>query len=178
MVTPGLDKLDLSSLGLTPGGGVRREATVSVEDVFFATERYTVSPQPLPVTLDVSRLTGPGYALRLRFSASLCGPCMRCLKAAAPRFDVESREVDSGGRGRDDDDDLSSPYVADEVLDLGGWARDALIINLPATILCRSDCPGLCPVCAADLSLVGAEHAHDSAPSDPRWAKLRDLHLD
>jgi uncharacterized protein len=155
------------------------EATVAVDDVFFATERYSIAPQPLGVTLDVSRLTGPGYALRVRFSASVCGPCMRCLKPASPQFDVESREVDTGGRGRDgDDEDLSSPYVVDEVLDLGAWVRDALITNLPATIVCAPDCPGLCPVCAADLSVVGAGHAHDPGPPDPRWAKLRELHLD
>ena len=30
-------------------------------------------------------MTGGGYALRLRFSAEIAGPCMRCLKDASPR---------------------------------------------------------------------------------------------
>ena len=67
--------------------------------------------------------------------------------------------------------------MVEEVLDLSAWARDALVLGLPAKILCREDCPGLCPVCAADLSEVGEDHTHDEAP-DPRWAKLRELRLD
>jgi uncharacterized protein len=43
-------------------------------------------------------------------------------------------------------------------------------------VLCREDCAGLCPVCAADLSEVGPGHTHEQAP-DPRWAKLRELEL-
>jgi uncharacterized protein len=104
---------------------------------------------------------------------------MRCLKDAAPEVQVEAREVDTGsslGPGRADEE-LASPYVADEVLDLASWARDALVLSLPTKILCREECLGLCPVCAADLNEVGADHAHASGP-DPRWAKLSELRLD
>jgi uncharacterized protein len=44
-------------------------------------------------------------------------------------------------------------------------------------VLCKEDCAGLCPVCAADLNVAGPEHRHESAP-DPRWAKLRELKLE
>ncbi|HEV2980846.1 MAG TPA: YceD family protein, partial [Solirubrobacteraceae bacterium] len=44
-------------------------------------------------------------------------------------------------------------------------------------VLCREDCAGLCPVCAADLAEVGPDHSHDRAP-DPRWTKLSELKLD
>ncbi len=65
----------------------------------------------------------------------------------------------------------------DETLDLAGWARDAFALAMPAKILCREDCAGLCPVCAADLNEAGPEHHHEAAP-DPRWAKLRELKLE
>ncbi|MHB8234556.1 MAG: YceD family protein [Solirubrobacteraceae bacterium] len=48
---------------------------------------------------------------------------------------------------------------------------------MPAKVLCREDCAGLCPICAADLNEAGPEHRHESAP-DPRWAKLRELKLE
>ena len=64
-----------------------------------------------------------------------------------------------------------------EVLDLHAWARDALVLALPAQLLCEEDCLGLCPVCGADLNAAGPEHAHEREP-DPRWAKLSELKLD
>jgi uncharacterized protein len=123
--------------------------------------------------LDVSRMMGGGYALRLRFTAALTGPCMRCLKQARPRVDVDAREVDRPGEG----EELESPYVSEETLDLAAWARDAFVLAAPSKVLCREDCAGLCPICAADLNEAGPEHRHEAAP-DPRWAKLRELKLE
>jgi uncharacterized protein len=118
-------------------------------------------------------MTGDGYALRLRFAARLRGPCMRCLNEALPRVEVEAREVDRPGGG----EELDSPYIRDETLDLAAWARDAFVLALPVKVLCREDCAGLCPVCAADLNVEGPDHHHEQAP-DPRWAKLRELKLE
>lgn len=175
-MAPRLDRLDLSTLGLAPGGGRRLDIEIAIGDLEFGGEHYAVEPDWIPATLEVSRLSGPGYALRLRFMASLRGPCMRCLKDAARPIEVQAREVEAGAL-EGAEEELASPYVEDEVLDVAAWARDALVLSLPAKVLCREDCPGLCPVCAADLSEVGEDHHHDAGP-DPRWAKLRELHLE
>ena len=123
--------------------------------------------------LDISRMTGGGYSLRLRFAAAMRGPCMRCLRDAEPVTEVDSREVDQPGGG----DELSSPYVTGEELDLAAWARDAFALALPIQVVCREDCAGLCPVCGTDLLTAGPEHGHEAEP-DPRWAKLRELNLE
>jgi uncharacterized protein len=112
-----------------------------------------------------------GWALRLRTTVTLTGPCMRCLTPAAPSFAVDAREVDQPGGG----DDLESPYVDDGALDLRAWLRDALVLDLPAQLVCRADCAGLCPTCGADLN-DDPDHEHERAP-DPRWAKLSELDL-
>jgi uncharacterized protein len=67
--------------------------------------------------------------------------------------------------------------VHEETLDLAGWARDAFALAMPAKILCREDCAGLCPVCAADLNEADADHHHESQPGS-RWAKLSELKLE
>jgi len=163
---------DLGRLRLTSGEGRRFTLDVDVEGFEFGGERYEVAPGDVPVRLDVSRMTGGGWSLRLRFAANLQGPCMRCLGDASPEVSVDAREVDQPGG---ESDQLDSPYVADDEVDLTAWARDALALALPAQIVCRPDCAGLCPVCGEDLN--AAPHEHEREP-DPRWAKLRELRLD
>lgn len=167
------DVFDLSSLKLTTGEGRKLELSVAPGPFELAGETYTVEPPLLDARLDVSKTTGSGYALRLRFEAELAGPCMRCLSPAEPSFEIEAREVSQPGAG----EELESPYVEHGVLDLRSWAHDALALALPAQILCRPDCAGLCPVCGADLNEAGPEHQHEPAP-DPRWAKLSELKFD
>ncbi len=166
------DKLDLGSLHLSAGEGRRLELAVEIEPLTFGGERYEVEPARPAVRLDVSRMVGNGYALRLRLQAAVTGPCMRCLARAAPTVEVDAREVDRPGGG----EELESPYMHDETLDLKGWARDAFALGVPTQVLCREECAGLCPVCAADLNEAGPEHRHEPEP-DQRWAKLRELKL-
>ena len=167
------DVFDLGALRLTAGEGRRLELVVALEPFELSGESYRVEPSQVPVHLDISRTTGDGYSLRLRFSAWLAGPCMRCLEPATPAFEVDAREVFQPGGG----EELESPYVEGGELALGAWARDALALTLPAAVLCRADCAGLCPVCGADLNVAGPDHAHERAP-DPRWSKLSELHFD
>ncbi len=124
------------------------------------------------MTLDVARTTS-GYSLRLRFETALRGPCMRCLEDATDPMLVDAREVDQPGGG----EDLQSPYLDGEELDLRAWARDALVLALPAQITCTEECLGLCAVCGENLNQTGPDHRHESAP-DPRWAKLRELEIE
>lgn len=167
------DTFDLARLQLTTGQGRRLELHVAVDEFELGGERYRVEPAPIPVTLDVSRMTGGGFSLRMRFRAELHGACMRCLEPAAPGFDVDAREVDQPGDG----EELDSPYVSpDAALELAAWARDALALALPAQVICREDCAGLCAVCGENLN-EAHDHAHEPEP-DPRWAKLKELRLE
>jgi uncharacterized protein len=167
------DIFELGRLGLTSGEGRRLDLHVHIEPFEFGNESYAVVPDLVPVRLDVSRTTGNGWALRVRFTAGLHGPCMRCLEPASPRFEVDAREVQQPGGL----EELTSPYLDDVGdLDVEAWARDALALALPGQIACREDCRGLCPQCGANLNL-DPEHAHDREP-DPRWAKLSEIRFD
>jgi uncharacterized protein len=166
-------QFDLAGLQLSPGAGRRLQLQVPIDALQLGGERYEVAPANVPVTIDVSRMTGGGYALKLAMSAQLTGPCMRCLKDAAPEIEVQAREVDVPGEG----EEMASPYVHEETLDVAAWAHDALALAAPVKVLCREDCAGLCPECAADLNEAGPEHSHERAP-DTRWAKLSELKLD
>src|SRR4051794_37725457 len=117
------DVFELGRLGLSSGEGRRLELYAHIDPLDFGGERYGVEPALIPVHVDVSRTTGSGFALRLRFQASLAGPCMRCLEPASPIFEVDAREISQPGGG----EEMSSPYVDEGGdFDLAGWARDAL----------------------------------------------------
>lgn len=164
---------DLGGLRLQAGEGRRLELDVAIEPFQFGGQRYAAAPARVPAILDVSRMTGNGFALRLRFAAALTGPCVRCLETADAGVEVDAREVDQPGGG----DELASPYLRDAVLDVAAWARDALALAAPAQILCDPACAGLCPICAQNLNEAGPEHRHERPP-DHRWDKLRELRLD
>ena len=120
--------------------------------------------------IDVSR-TASGHALRVLFDTELSGPCMRCLADASMPVSVEAREIDQPGGT----EEMTSPYVHDELLDLAGWARDALVLEVPPQILCRPDCAGLCPVCGATLNDADpADHEHGAERGGP-FARLSEL---
>ena len=167
------DSFDLGALRLSSGEARRVELELVLGPLTFGGETYSVAPDAVVAALDIACMTRGGHALRLRFDASLHGPCMRCLQPARPQIAVDAREVDQPGGG----DELSSPYVAGGELDVRAWARDALALALPAQLLCREECAGLCPACGENLNDAGPDHAHERAP-DQRWAKLSELKLD
>jgi uncharacterized protein len=167
------DIFELGRLGLSSGEGRRLDLHVAIEPFDYGGQTYAVTPALVPVRLDVSRTTGGGSALRLRFGAQLVGACMRCLEPAAPAYDVDVREVHQPGAG----EELASPYLsAEDELDLARWARDSLALELPAQLTCRPDCAGLCGRCGANLN-EDPGHRHEAEP-DPRWAKLGELKFD
>jgi uncharacterized protein len=167
------DAFDLGGLRLSAGEGRRLDLNIAIDPFVLGAETYPVDPSLVPARLDVSRTTGSGFALRLRFEATLTGPCMRCLEPAAPTFSVDVREVSQPGES----EELSSPYVEDSVLDLRAWAHDALALSLPTTLLCTPECAGLCAICGENLNQAGADHDHERAP-DPRWAKLSEIRFE
>ncbi len=166
--------VDLSQLTLRFGEGKRLQVPVELAPFELGGQTYLAEPRSPQVRLDVSRHSG-GFAFRINFPVHLVGPCMRCLEPAALDLEVESREVE---QTRTEDEELRSPYVENDELDVGRWAHDAVMLAMPTAILCRPDCLGLCQVCGEPLNDADpAEHEHDTG-GDPRWAALRDLKLD
>jgi uncharacterized protein len=166
------DLFDVGRLGLHSGEARRLDLEVSIDPLQYGGERYAAAGGAAPVTLDVARTT-QGYSLRLRYSVRLSGPCARCLEDADRGVVIDSREVDQPGGG----EELSSPYLDGEDLNLRAWARDALALALPAQIVCDDECRGLCDVCGENLNRAAEGHGHERAP-DARWAKLSELRFE
>jgi uncharacterized protein len=162
--------LDLRTLKIRPGEEFRDTREVELEALEFGGQRYSPIPERPEVDLAVSRATS-GLLFELAFDARLVGPCFRCLTDTGLTIPIRAREYQAASPG--EADELRTPYVVDDRLDLSAWARDAIALAVPDKILCRPDCAGLCPVCGKDLN--EEPHEHESEAGDPRWGALAEL---
>jgi uncharacterized protein len=141
-----------------------------LEPLEFGGERYLPVPGTVPAELALTKAT-TGTVFELAFTARLHGPCYRCLGDAVLELPIRAREYQA--TNPQGSDELRTPYLVDDNLDLAAWARDAVALALPDKILCRADCAGLCGVCGKNLN--DEPHTHDETPSDSRWAALEAL---
>jgi uncharacterized protein len=160
----------LRNLRLRPGEEYRDEQRVALEPLDLGGQRYQPVPETVPAELTIERVSS-GTVFGLAFAVRLHGPCYRCLEDAVLDLPVKAREYQATDPG--EEEELRTPYVDHDILDLSAWARDSLSLTLPDQILCRVDCAGLCPVCGVDLNTQ--PHAHEEEAEDPRWAALAEL---
>ena len=158
--------LDVATLGLAPGDVRRVDVPIEMDPLRFGGQMYEVDV-PEGGTVELQATSG-GLYLKLRFAATVTGPCYRCLEDAAHERRRERDRVPGAGRGpRERGADLRVPRRRRQ-LDVDHWARDALVLALPGKILCRPDCAGMCPRCGVRLE-PGVDHDCAPAETDPRW---------
>lgn len=165
-----MKSFSLRSLRLRPGEEHRDEIEVELEPFELGGQRYLPVPDRVPAELTVGRAS-TGTVFRLRFDARLHGPCYRCLADAVLDIPIDAREYQATNPG--DAEELRTPYVHEDRLEVSTWARDAVGLALPDKILCRLDCAGLCAVCGRDLN--AEPHTHEGEELDSRWAALEQL---
>jgi uncharacterized protein len=161
---------NLNNVKLRSGEQYRADVEVELEPLVLGGQEYRPDPALVPAVLTISKANS-GSVYQLVFSTRLLGPCFRCLRDTEIELAIRGTEYQANDPGGDEE--LESPYIADDVLDLSAWARDALALELPEKILHSPDCAGLCPECGKDLN--DEPHTHDELAADPRWAALDEL---
>lgn len=131
-----------------------------------------MTPDGVLVTVD--RVTG-GYLVKVDLDAKMYGPCARCLRESVIEVHAEQQEFAPTAKDGWEESDASE-FINDLVVDVGGLAREALILSLPAQVVCGEACKGLCAVCGTDLNKGPCECTEERV--DQRWSRLKDLHLD
>jgi len=162
--------LNLRTLRLRSGEQYRTREELTLEPFELGGQLYTPEQAAVDADVVVTRAT-TGTVFELAFSTRLHGPCFRCLEDASLGIDVRAREYEA--TNPDGAEELTTPYLHEDRLDLDEWARDAVADLLPEQILCREGCAGLCPVCGLDLNLT--PHEHETEQGDPRWGALANL---
>jgi uncharacterized protein len=128
----------------------------------------------LALTLRMESVT-EGVLVSARVRAPLTGECGRCLRDIDPTLVVAFQELyayaHSTTEATTEEDEVGR--MQGDLIDLEPELRDAVVLALPTTPLCRNDCPGLCPECGVHWDDLPADHDH--RPIDSRWAALNRL---
>ena len=162
--------LDLRTIRLRSGEEWTDERAVALVPFELGGQCYLPVPETVATEVAVTRAS-TGTVFQLRFQARLHGPCYRCLADAVLDLSISAREYQATSPG--ESEELRTPYLANDRLDLSAWARDAVALALPDKILCRPRCAGLCAVCGKDLNVE--PHVHEQPVADERWAALAEL---
>jgi len=142
-------RLNLEDLALR--GGQRHESAYSADiaPVLLGGVPYQVLLAD-GVGVAVDRVAG-GFLIRLTMDARVYGPCARCLQEVDFGVRAEQEEfapTAAGGWAVSE----SSAFIHDLGVDIGGMAREALVLALPTQVLCSPSCRGLCPQCGWGLN--------------------------
>jgi uncharacterized protein len=164
--------VDIRESALRPGERDERVFDLEFAPIQLGGQSYQAVLQGDGVVLTVERVSG-GYLVSVAVRASVYGPCFRCLKEGRFEASADEQEFVPTNPG-DVGESERSPFIDGFFVDVPGFAREALILSLPGKILCREDCPGLCPSCGKDL---GEGPCECDLAVDVRWEKLRDLKL-
>ena len=161
--------LNLRTIKLRSGEQYRDELEIELEPLELGGQSDLPVPQKVPAEVTITRAS-TGTVFELSYRVHLHGPCYRCLEDASLELPISAREYQAT---TPESDEMRTPYLDDDKLDLSAWARDALALALPDKILCKPDCAGLCPVCGKDLN--AEPHEHDEPQADSRWSALAEL---
>ncbi len=162
-------QFDIRSIFEIEGESLAFEQCLRLEDV----ELGGAHPFRQPVEV-AGRIENRAGVVTVRYTASylLEARCDRCQAdvTEAHRDDFAhtlmlETHTDSYG-----DDVIVLP---DAVLDLDELVRADILLSVPAKILCREDCKGLCPDCGQNLNEGDCGCQHTTI--DPRFTKLLEL---
>ena len=106
------------------------------------------------------------------------GDCGRCLRPVRGKLSATVAETYRSRYHADvgQQEEEETEYRFDGwSIDLSEALKDDLLLSLPARVLCREDCKGLCPVCGADRNEKDCGHdAGDDSGKAP-FDRLKEL---
>jgi uncharacterized protein len=126
-----------------------------------------------PLAGECARCLGPvASSVTASFTELYLYPPARAHGAAGPAREGRNHQDRPDRYDEHEEQDDEERYLNGDLLDLEPALRDAVVLALPMSPLCRDDCPGLCVECGVPLADAGPGHRHEDAP-DPRWDGLK-----
>ncbi|MGB1285396.1 MAG: YceD family protein [Aggregatilineales bacterium] len=151
-------------LSAGPGTGHKSEiaipSAIKVADDLFIEE--------LEGTLRLTR-TKEGVLLQGNLATIYNNECSRCLDDVRQSIELELEELYTHPAS------VSAEFSigGDAMLDLAPLLRAEVLLATEQSVLCKNDCPGLCPICGSNLNRENCDCDNDFI--DPRMAILKTL---
>lgn len=151
----------------------KMEQEVMIEMTVFedGMESYPIL-RKTPVSFTFTN-TGEGKArVEGRAEVVLRMQCGRCLKDVEQKIDLLiETEVSAPDIPLEEADDQT--FMDGYSLNVEDLISNEILMSLPAKVLCKPDCKGICAVCGKDLNL--GECGCDTFVPDPRMAAIKDI---
>ncbi len=164
-----MNAIDVRDLLERPGSARRVRVEEPVEGL--QTELAAVRPEaPIEGELTLESVV-EGIFVTGSVGGRMTLRCARCLKEFEAEFDVAMNELYVREPGPEDDYALAD----DLTLDPEPMVRDAVVLQMPFSPLCKPSCLGLCERCGGDRNLGECTCGPDV---DPRWSALEALFAD
>ena len=142
---------------------------------------------PVELSMDVSKVGADVFQASGRVQTRLEFACSRCLEpyevpidatfelryVPQPQAGDASASEDHAEEREIGEDDLTTAFYKDGLLDIGDLLREQFQLALPMKPLCSDACRGLCPQCGANRNRMDC--GCSAAWEDPRLAPLKSL---
>ncbi len=103
-----------------------------------------------PVKADLFLKKGSdGTFIRLTVQATAKCSCARCLKLFEKDFSFSQEFIVTPATLTDPDNEI--PVDSSNILDVKQLVLQELSLEIPQVLLCKEDCPGLCPKCGRPM---------------------------
>ena len=104
---------------------------------------------------------------------SMAQSCARCLKPFEQPFELQVNELFAAEVLSEGDE---YPLGPEGAIDIEPMVRDAVLLSMPFSPLCRPDCKGLCDRCGGDRN--AGECTCGPELADERWTVLNEIQFD
>ena len=133
----------------------------------------------LPPDLELTDLVGEvritrtaqGLLVQVKMAARMLTECARCLEDFNQPLQIGFTELYAFTSNSLTESGLLVPESGK--IDLAPLIREEMLLAMPISPICRSDCQGLCPVCGENLNRVHCNHEPEVI--DPRMEVLQQL---
>jgi uncharacterized protein len=173
--------VDIKPIARSTGESLPVELSGTPDSIGLAFPGYRFS-EPVTFSGQVAN-TGDGLlVLSGTVATSFEGDCGRCLRPVHGTLSVPVVETyrsryhaDVGRREEKEEDDGTGYRFDGWSIDVSEALRDDLALSLPARVLCREECKGLCPVCFADRNERDCGHEDRDGNATSPFGRLEEL---
>ncbi|NLL75705.1 MAG: DUF177 domain-containing protein [Clostridiales bacterium] len=127
-----------------------------------------------PLTLTFANLGINKASIEGKMELTFAMNCDRCLKPVNQKIILDFiRTVTGPDEYKEDAQDDDQNFMEGYQLNVDDLIKNECFINLPAKVLCKTDCKGICMQCGKDLNM--GKCGCDTFVPDPRMARIKDI---